>query len=395
MTPARTTAVPRPAGSADDLLPTLPGSWYTDSRVFAREREHLFEALWICAVRAADLEGPGAFRTVQVGRESVLVVRDRDGGLGAFLNVCRHRGARLCTEESGTVRRTLRCPYHAWSYDLEGRLVAAPHFPRMPEAVRAGRGLVPVRLREWLGYVWLCLADEPPSFEDTVIAAVTERLGDPAAVERWDIERLALGRRVTYDVRANWKLLVENFMECYHCAVIHPELTGLLPEFAEGYAAQYFVGHGAAFARDARGFTVDGGAGFGRLPGLTAEQDRRYYAVTVRPQVFVNLVPDHVIWHRMFPVDADRTVVECDWLYAPEVPASGADLERSADLFHRVNTQDFAACERTQLSMGSRAYRTGGVLVPSEHHIGDFHRWVAARVPAPGDADAGTGPGAS
>ncbi|MEU0475417.1 aromatic ring-hydroxylating oxygenase subunit alpha [Streptomyces olivaceus] len=371
------------------LIATLPGRYYTDPEVFRQEQRHVFEAMWSCAVRAADLERPGAFRTVQVGRENVLVTRTRTGGLRAFLNVCRHRGARLCLEESGEVRRALQCPYHAWTYDLDGRLVAAPNLTKMPDVDRSEYGLVEVALREWLGYAWVCLAEEPPSFEETVRGAVVERLGDPAAVEAYGTEGLALGRRVRYEVRANWKLIVENFMECYHCATIHPELTDVLPEFADGYAAQYYVGHGAEFGEEVRGFTVDGSEGFGRLPEVPDGRDRRYYAVTVRPTVFVNLVPDHVILHRMFPLAEDRTVVECDWLYAPEVVASGADLSKSVELFHRVNTQDFAACERTQPAMASRAYRAGGVLVPTEHHIGMFHQWLLDRLGA-GPAGSGT-----
>ncbi|MEU4573304.1 aromatic ring-hydroxylating dioxygenase subunit alpha [Nonomuraea sp. NPDC023979] len=366
--------------STSSLIFTLPGRSYTDPEVFAREQALIFESLWFCAVRSAELAAPGAFRTVQAGRESVIVVRGRDGLLRAFLNVCRHRGARLCLEEGGEVRRTIRCAYHAWSYDLDGTLAAAPNLARMPDVDRVAYGLVPVALREWLGYAWICLADEPPPFEESVTHAATERLGDPAAIDRYHADELAVGRRVRYDVRANWKLIVENFMECYHCATIHPELTAVLPEFAGGYAAQYYVGHGAAFAERAEGFTVDGAAGFGKLPDVAPEQDRRYYAVTVKPQVFVNLVPDHVIVHRMFPLAADRTIVECDWLYHPDVVASGADLSRSVELFHRVNEQDFDACERTQLGMSSRAYADGGVLVPSEHHISAFHDWVNQRL---------------
>ncbi len=177
-------------------------------------------------------------------------------------------------------------------------------------------------------------------------------------------------------MKANWKLIIENFMECYHCATIHPELTEVLPEFADGYAAQYFVGHGAEFGEDVQGFTVDGSEGLDRIPGISEDQDRRYYAITIRPQVFVNMVPDHVIVHRMYPLAADRTVVECDWLYLPSVVESGKDVSASVELFHRVNQQDFDACERCQPAMSSRIYAKGGVLVPSEHHIGEFHEWV-------------------
>ncbi|SDT46262.1 aromatic ring-hydroxylating oxygenase subunit alpha [Actinoplanes derwentensis] len=362
------------------LIPTLPGHYYTDPAVFALEQSRIFENMWFCAVRASELPNPGSFKSVEVGRESVLIVRGKGGSLRAFLNICRHRGAKLCTEESGETKRAFQCPYHAWTYGLDGKLIAAPNLTKMPDVDRVEYGLVNVHLREWIGYVWVCLADEPPSFEDDVMGAVTERLGTLAAIDSYEIDTLQVGRRITYDVKANWKLIVENFMECYHCATIHPELTEVLPEFADGYAAQYYVGHGAEFGTEIQGFTVDGSVGFDTLPGLSEDQDRRYYAITIKPQVFVNLVPDHIILHRMYPVAADRTIVECDWLYTNEVVTSGRDVSRSVELFHRVNVQDFDACERCQPAMNSRAYARGGVLVPSEHHIGAFHDWVLTRL---------------
>jgi Rieske 2Fe-2S family protein len=336
--------------------------------------------MWFCAVLGADVPRAGAFRTVTVGTESVLIVRGRDGGLRAFLNSCRHRGALICDQPQGQVRRNLQCPYHAWTYGLDGKLVAAPNLADLGDIDRSAYGLIPVAATEWLGYLWVCLADEPPSFEDQVVGAVTERLGDPESIDRYHVDQLVLGRRERYEVAANWKLIIENFMECYHCATIHPELTEVLPEFADGLAAQYYVGHGAVFGDDVQGFTVDGSPGHGVLPTLATSQDRRYYAITVRPQVFVNLVPDHVIVHRMYPVAVDATVVECDWLYPRAVIDSGADLSKSVELFHRVNLQDFQACERTQPGMSSRAYRSGGVLVPAEHHISEFHDWVRTEV---------------
>jgi glycine betaine catabolism A len=367
------------------LIATLGGDFYTSPTVFAAEQDQIFERMWCCAARSGELVTPGQFKTVQIGRESVLVVRGRDGALRAFLNVCRHRGATLCTESEGEVKRNLQCPYHAWTYALDGKLVGAPNIGTLRDASGAGidrykYGLVPVALTEWLGYAWVCLADDPPSFVDQVVGEVTRRLGDAAAIDHYGIDRLTVGRRVVYDVAANWKLIVENFMECYHCATIHPELTEVLPEFAKGLAAQYYVGHGAEFGSEVSGFTIDGSVGFETLPGVTEDQDRRYYAITVKPTVFINLVPDHVIFHRMYPMGPDRTVVECDWLYTPDVVAEGRDVSHSVELFHRVNEQDFAACERTQPAMSSRAYRNGGVLVPSEHHIAEFHEWVVSRL---------------
>jgi Rieske 2Fe-2S family protein len=248
----------------------------------------------------------------------------------------------------------------------------------MPDIDRAEYGLLTAHVREWLGYVWICLADQPPSFEQDVIGAAVERLGSTDAIDRYNVDRLTVGRSISYDVKANWKLIIENFMECYHCSTIHPELVSVLPEFAKGYAAQYYVGHGAEFGGAIEGFTYDGRPGVERIPGIAPDQDRRYYAITVKPQVFINLVPDHVIVHRMFPLAADRTLVECDWLFLPEVIDSGTDIDASVELFHRVNTQDFEACESCQPTMSSRAYAKGGVLVPSEHHIAAFHTWHTA-----------------
>lgn len=362
--------------SSTSLLATLPGQYYTDPAIFTLEQSRIFERRWLAVAHLSDVDKPGRFKTVEACGESVVLVRGRDGALRAFFNVCRHRGARLCVEAEGEARRALQCPYHAWTYGFDGKLVAAPNLTKMPDIDRAEYGLVPVHLREWLGYAWICLAEDPPSFDETVRDAIAGRLGEPAAIDHWQLDELQVGRRIGYDVRANWKLIVENFMECYHCATIHPELTEVLPEFAQGYAAQYYVGHGAEFGAGVAGFTVDGGAGFDRLGGVDDGHDRRYYAITVNPQVFVNLVPDHVIFHRMYPMAADRTVVECDWLYSKEVVASGKDVSRSVELFHRVNRQDFAACERCQPAMSSRIYTRGGVLVPSEHHIAAFHSWV-------------------
>ena len=306
--------------------------------------------------------------------------------LRAFLNVCRHRGAQLCTESEGQVRRNIRCPYHAWTYALDGKLVAAPNIASLAGENGTGidryrYGLVPVALTEWLGYAWVCLADEPPSFADTVIGDVTNRLGDPAAIDRYGIEGLQVGHRVVYDVAANWKLIVENFMECYHCASIHPELVEVLPEFSKGLAAQYYVGPRRRI----------------RFEGSRVHCRRRRQALTRYRVSRTN---------RTGAITRSRSSRRCSSIWCPttssftgctrwrpiapssnatgstlrDVVSTGRDVSRSVELFHRVNEQDFDACERTQPAMSSRAYRHGGVLVPAEHHIAEFHRWVVSRV---------------
>jgi glycine betaine catabolism A len=370
-----------PASSASlapgsSFLRTLGGRYYTDPAVFEQEQARIFSAVWICAVRVTDLPSTGDFQTVEVGGESIVAVRGRDQVLRAFLNVCRHRGSQLCSIPTGKLRGAIQCPYHAWSYAFDGRLVGAPNIAEMSDEDQRSRHLLEVASREWLGYLWVCLADAPPPFEASVVSQVVERLGSVEQIDHYAMESLAVGRRIEYDVKANWKLIVENFMECYHCGTLHPELVAVLPEFRKGQATQSQAGYGASFGEAIDGFTVAGTKGFERLPGLVDEQDRRYYGMTVTPQVIINLVPDHVILHRVFPLAADRTLIICDWLFARDVVESGADLSRSVELFDRVNRQDLGAVEATQPAMRSRAYRGGGVLVPVEHHMALFHQWV-------------------
>jgi len=362
-------------------LKTTPGgSAYTDEGIFLREQAEIFEKMWNAVLRADSLASPGQWRTVKVGREEIIVVRTRKAGIKAYLNVCRHRGMRVCTTPEGR-SKTLQCGYHAWTYALEGELVAAPNLTSMPDVDRGEYGLKTVHVREWLGYVWVCVAptagaETPPSFEDAVMTEVSTRFGQVHSLQNYGLENLRIGETKRYEVAANWKLIIENFMECYHCATIHPELTEVIPEFAEGWASQAKDEiHGASFGPDVQGFTVDGSSGVVALPAIAPEQDRKYYAITVRPQVFINTVPDHVIFHRMYPVSATKTIVECDWLFLPEVVEQNMDISRSVELFHRVNLQDFEACEHTQPNMSSRAYEDGGALVPSEHHIAEFHQW--------------------
>ena len=363
------------------LLPTLPGHYYVDPDVFGAEQQKIFSRDWFCVACASDLSTPGAFQTFDVGGENLILVRDADKQVRAFFNVCRHRGSRICTEAEGRVSRTFQCPYHVWSYGLDGRLVGAPNMAMMPDA--AERGLLSVHAREWLGYVWVCLAHDEPDFESSVKKQVTDRFGDASTIDSYALDKLEVGRRIEYDVRGNWKLIVENFMECYHCANLHPELVAVIPEFRRGFPTQHKKGYGAEFGTDIKGFTFDGREGFTPLSTLAPEQDRHYYGMTVMPQLVINLVPDHAIVHRIFPVAVDRTVVRCDWLFAPEVVHGDYNLAPSIELFHRVNMQDFAAVERVQPSMASRAYRDGGVYVPAEHHIAAFNQWVRDRLEEP------------
>jgi Rieske 2Fe-2S family protein len=223
--------------------------------------------------------------------------------------------------------------------------------------------------------VWLNLAEDPAPLEDLVWPQLDFRLGgDRAKFDRYGLADLVAGRRVDYMVAANWKIIQENFQECYHCSTIHPELVDTLPQFrnlAGGGTVTYDT-NGYLFAEHKDSFSVSGRTVLPRLPGLEDHDDRRYYGMVMRPNCFLSLLPDQVIAHRFEPLEPELTKVVCEWLFPPST-VTGYDLSDTVELFHRVNEQDFAASEWCQPNMKSRAYARGGVLVPSEQEI--IGRW--------------------
>jgi Rieske 2Fe-2S family protein len=367
---------------ASVFMPTLPGRYYTEPAIFELEKRNIIEKQWMYVCRAEDVPVPGRFVRTMLGDENVIVVRGRDQRLRAFLNVCRHRGAQLCLTDSGDAGKAIRCPYHAWAYQLDGRLITAPNWQSMDSVDKSDYGLHPVHLAEWHGMVWLSLAGDPEPFEDQIWPQLDYRLGgDRAKFARYGLAGLVLGKRVDYEVAANWKIIQENFQECYHCGTIHPELVETLPQFRElnGGADAGYEADGYRFADDKASFSVSGTAELPRIPGLEDDDDRKYYGMVVRPNCFISLLPDHAIVHRFEMVSPDTTRVVCEWLFPPETVAAGApyDISDTVELFHRVNLQDFAASEWCQPNMKSRAYRGGGVLVPTEQEIIGrwYYRW--------------------
>jgi glycine betaine catabolism A len=363
------------------LLPTLERSWYVDAAVFAAEQGAIFGRRWVLVGRSSELVGPGDYLTAAVAGESVIVVRQVDGTAAAMLNVCRHRGARVLLDDRGSCNRTIRCPYHAWSYSLDGSLKGAPNLREWVGDRQGSLGLQTVGVQERYGCLWVNLDPHGISFADDVDAQIARRLGDRDRIDAWGLDRLVTGRRIVYHVAANWKLLVENFQECYHCTSIHPELVNVIPEFRGGVASQSAgPGYGSAMGEQIAGFTVDGRPGLAVLPGVAVEDQRRYFGMTITPSAFINLIGDHAIVHRLEPVAVGRTTVVCDWLFSPEALAEEPDIDPTVELFDRVNRQDFEACERCQLGAASRVYAHENVMVPVEHHLQAFYDEVRAAV---------------
>jgi glycine betaine catabolism A len=360
------------------LAPTLAGRYYTDPEILAAENERIFERQWYYAGRADEVATSGRFVRRRVGREAVVIVRGRDKVIRGFLNVCRHRGSQLCLTETGELRNAIRCPYHAWTYGLDGRLITAPNWRAMEGIDRGNYGLHEVQVEVWEGLLWVSLAEQPGSLREHVRPQIEARLADYGKFERYRLGDLRVGARVEYDVAANWKLIYENFQECYHCGNIHPELVEAIPQFrSPAMGTEGYDPSGYPIAADRPSFSLTGRTVLPRLPGLLPADDRLFYGMVVRPNCFISLVCDHVIVHRFEPVAADRTRAVCEWLFPAETLDSGGyDVDDAVALFGRVNEQDFSAAQWCQPNMSSRAYRDGGMLVPSEAPvISRYYQW--------------------
>jgi glycine betaine catabolism A len=364
--------------SETSFVSTLPGRYYYDPAIYALEQDRIFSRMWVYVGRADALPQPGAYQTVSLGGESVIVVRDKELRLRAFLNVCRHRGARLCPEASGVLKGSIQCRYHAWTYALNGRLIGAPNVLNEAGFRAMDFSLMPVALEVWEGLIWLNLSEAPEPIGQQVLVPIRERFSSESFA-RYGVGDLKLGKTISYDVRANWKILLENFQECYHCGPMHPEFCRYFPQYKSGVA--YNGDEAATLAADMEAFSITGRASRPHLPGLLPQDLRRYYGVVINPNLLLNLFDDHVVIHTLTPLAPGCTRVTCDWLFDQQETAHpDFDPMDAVELFDLVNRQDWEVCELTQAGMTSRAYRNGGVYVPAEHHIRAFADFVLDRL---------------
>ncbi len=368
------------ARSQHPFFSTLPGRYYYDPDIYQQELEHIFSAMWVCVGRTENLPEAGMYRLVTVGAESVIVVRGQNGELLAFLNVCRHRGAQICTATSGQVKGSFQCRYHAWTYGLDGSLLGAPNILNTETFDRSTYGLQAVALATWEGLIWLNLSAQPGQLQAQIQSPLLARFGSLEPFQRYHMGALTVGKSLAYTVHANWKIVMENFLECYHCGPMHPEFCALLPAFKTG---QTYIGDEAAsLAEGVDAFSQSGRASRPPLPHLTAAEMRSYYGISLWPNVLLNFVPDHVIMHTISPTGPTSCQVVCDWLFdADERAKVDFDPSDAVEIFDLVNRQDWEVCELTQAGMPSRAFASGGLYVPAEAHIHEFVDFILERLP--------------
>ena len=334
---------------------TMPGRYYTAPEVFGEEAERVFARSWICVGRAAALSEPGAYQLASVAGESVIVLRDQAGEYRAFYNVCRHRGTRICEAAQGRLSETIQCPYHAWTYALDGRLIGAPHMHEVAGFDKRQYPLHAVALEQWEGFLFVNLAPSPEP-----LARVFAPLGDRFA--RYRLPALRTVRRIEYDVQANWKLILQNYSECLHCPTIHPELSTKLPytSGANDLVEGPFLGGYMEIKAPNESATMSGRACGLPLGDLSEDDRHRAFYYTIFPTMMLSLHPDYAVYYTVWPREPRSSTVVCEWMVHPDAPqAPGYNIADAEEFWDRTNRQDWHICEQSQAGVASRVYQPG------------------------------------
>jgi phenylpropionate dioxygenase-like ring-hydroxylating dioxygenase large terminal subunit len=421
---------------------SLPQRYFISAEVFAHEQEKIFSTQWVLVGHQSAIAQPGDYFISEVAKESLIVVRDKRGEIRGFYNVCRHRGSRLIENRNGRCA-AIQCPYHAWAYALDGRLLGAPHMDDVPGFNKADYSLQSVNIEIWEGFIFVNLAASGPLASSCILAtsrsarplprggtghvavpdssilshshscALTgaSRPSLPAGEKRerrkqdgfvsledwfaplkgkfshWNMSILQPAKRIEYDVRANWKLMFENYSECYHCPGVHPQLQKVSPyDSAENDLREGpFLG-GFMKINPGKSLTMSGNAcalgiadasrardrapARNRNPSQEIENDydhehehdgkNRVFYYSIFPNMLLSLHPEYVMVHQLWPQSPERTLIVCDWLFHPD--AFGRKDFRPDDaigFWDMVNKQDWHVCELSQQGISSRAYEPG------------------------------------
>jgi Rieske 2Fe-2S family protein len=338
---------------------TLPRRYFVSPEIFGHEQEKILSRQWVLVGHQSQIAKAGDYFTSEVAGESLIVVRDQRSTIRSFYNVCRHRGARLREDQSGHAS-VIQCPYHAWTYGLDGRLIGAPHMDEVPGFDKADYSLHPVHLGLWEGFIFVNLADSPTPPEEWFAPLAGK-------FTHWNMSILRSARRIEYDVRANWKLIFENYSECYHCPGVHPALSKLTPyDSAENDLCNGpFLG-GFMKINKGKSLTMSGNACALPVGDIGEKNAHRVFYYSIFPNMLLSMHPDYVMVHQIWPQSAERTLILCDWFFHPDAfeagitdPSDRFNPEDAIEFWDMTNKQDWHVCELSQRGIASRAYQPG------------------------------------
>jgi Rieske 2Fe-2S family protein len=333
---------------------TLPQKYFVSPEVFEAELRKIFSRRWVLVGHQTEAARPGDYFVREVAGESVIVLRDKSGEIRGFYNICRHRGTRLCEEQTGH-GPAIQCPYHAWTYGLDGKLIGAPHMDEVSGFDKEDYSLCPVKLEIWEGFLFVNLANDARPLKEW-FAPLKDRFAE------WNLPQLRSAKRIEYDVAANWKLMFENYSECYHCPGVHPMLSKISPyDSAENDLIEGpFLG-GFMKINKGKSLTMSGEACAMSINHEHShdEGDQVFY-YSIFPNMLLSMHPDYVMVHQLWPQLPERTLIICDWLFHPDAfERKDFNPEDAIEFWDVTNKQDWHVCELSQQGIASRAYKPG------------------------------------
>jgi len=341
--------------TADTLNPgahTLSSKYYTKKEILKQEYKNIFLKHWICVGRAEDIAKPSEYFTLDIGGENVIILRDNKGMLKAFFNVCRHRGTRICQNNKGKFSKTIQCGYHGWTYNLDGNLVGAPHMDNVDKFNKKDYPLHSVSIEEWEGFLFLNLDDHPENFGKK-FEPIIDRFSS------WNLDNLAIKESRIYNVNCNWKLIIQNFCECYHCPIIHPQLAEI-HNYMGGRNDLYkgpFLGGYMDFNEGKESITTSSELCCPPIEGVDGDDLRRVYYYSIFPNLLLSLHPEYVMYHTVWPAGINKCTVKCSWLFSKEIVKSNKyNIKDAIDFWDKTNKQDWAICELSYQGVQSKKY---------------------------------------
>jgi phenylpropionate dioxygenase-like ring-hydroxylating dioxygenase large terminal subunit len=357
---------------------TLPASWYSDAAVLRREQDAIFRRTWQYAGRLDQVAEPGDWFTTFAGTIPVVVTRDPSGSLNAFVNVCRHRGHIVATGAGH--RESLQCPYHAWTYGLDGVLRKAPRSEREPDFDAEAFSLLPVQIESWGPLIFVNPDRDAPALVDALGAL-------PGHVEAsgLDLERVRFRERREWEISADWKVAVENYLECYHCPVAHPGFSKVIDVDPDAYLLSWegLVSSQFGTPRD-RALTGDGASPYDARGEIAQAQ---YHLLWPNTTINVEVGPGNISVDATRPNGPGRSVGATDYFFYEEV--SDETAEAMMAFANQVGIEDAGLVESVQRGLDTGMVPQGRLLLSSEHLIQRFQRLVfeALADAAPGVAD--------
>ena len=351
---------------------SLEREFYFSDEIFHQELESIFYSDWICCGREEDLDSTGSYKIFSIGNENLFAIKDKNNDIKIFHNFCKHRGCQIFEdEESSPLKRNIRCPYHSWVYNFDGSLYKAPHLDLDTKDKKFH--LNQVSSETWGGFIFINLSKNPSSFKKYI-----KNISDQFI--RYPLSELVSSRSFRYEVAANWKVIVENYNECYHCAGVHPELVGIVPAFKDNGANGLDWDKGIPHRTGANTFTFSGTTNRDPMPGLNQSEKENHFGQALYPNLMMSLSMDHVAAFILKPLSPTETIIDCRILFHPEESdKSDFNPDDAAEFWNLVNNQDWNICERVQKGMQSRSFQYG-YYAPMEDESLDIRKYIQGKL---------------